>query len=132
MRFFFDNQLSPHLARAIRALAQPDGQEIWHLRDKFPPSTKDLEWIGVLAQEGEWIIISGDLDIIRTRAERPIWKSAGLTGFFLKKGWMALDPWEQGWRLVKWWPTIVKFAGTAPPGSTFAVPINPNGRLEDN
>lgn len=130
MKFFFDNQLSPHLARAIGALADADGDEVAHLRERFSPDTKDVVWIPALAHEQGWIVITADLNIVRTRAERPVWKSSGLVGFFLKKGWMSLTPWDQAWRLVKWWPVIVEQARLAAPGSTYAVQVNPTGKLE--
>jgi hypothetical protein len=130
VRFFFDNQISPHLAAALHMLSAPDGHEVTHLRAKFPQSAKDYEWIPALSSEGGWIVVSGDLDIIRTRAERPIWKGAGLIGFFLKRGWINLDSWEQGWRMVKWWPTVISAATAAAPGATFGVGVNPTGKLE--
>jgi hypothetical protein len=74
--------------------------------------------------------VSGDLDIIRTRAERPVWRSAGLTGFFLKKGWINIDEWEQASKLMQWWPVIITAARIAKPGSTFGVPVKFSGRLE--
>src|ERR1700722_13024715 len=104
LKFLFDNQLSPHLANSIHALACQEGHEVTHLRCKFPVNTPDIEWLQALGKEGGWILICGDLDIIRTRAERPIWRSVGLIGFFLKKGWINLKPWDQAWRLVRWWP----------------------------
>ena len=130
MKFLFDNQLSPHLTEAIHALARVDGDEVVHLRQKFSASAPDVEWIRTLGEEGGWIVVSGDLDIIRTRAERVVWRGAGLIGFFLKKGWINLPPWEQAWRLVKWWPTLVAQARIAAPGSTYGVQVNPTGRLE--
>jgi hypothetical protein len=130
LRFLFDNQLSPRLAEAINALAQPDGDEIIHLRKKFPPDTSDIEWLTKLGDEGGWIVVCGDLNIIRARAERVVWKSVGLIGFFLKKGWINLAPWDQAWRLVKWWPTIVAQAQIAAPGNTYGVGVNATGKLE--
>lgn len=130
MRFLFDNQLAPHLAEAVHALTKVDGHEAIHLRKKFPPNTKDIDWITTLGAEGGWIVICGDLDIIRTRAERPIWKAAGLVGFFLRKGWMHQTPWEQAWRLIRWWPTIVKQAEIATPGNAYGVQVNFTGKLE--
>lgn len=130
MRFFFDNQLSPHLAASINALAAPEGHEVIHLRTKFPQNITDVEWIPALAKEGGWIVICGDLNIIRTRAEKPVWKASGLTGFFLKKGWINLTPWEQAWRLVKIWPQIVKQAELASPGSTYGVDVNAKGKFD--
>jgi hypothetical protein len=130
LKFFFDNQLSPHLAASIAVLAKTDGHDVVHLRDKFKPDTDDVDWIAALSKEGNWILICGDMNITRTRAERSVWKDAGLVGFFLKKGWMSLTPWEQAWRLVKWWPTIVAQASIAAPGSTYFVHLQPNGKLE--
>ena len=126
MRFFFDNQLSPYLAEAIGALSKPAKDEVAHLRSKFPQNTKDTEWIPALAKEGGWIVISGDLNIIRTRAEKPIWKEAKLTGFFLKAGWIEITPWEQAAKLVRVWPLIIQQAGIAAPGSTYLVPVSGN------
>jgi len=130
LRFFFDNQLSPHLAASINALARPEGNEVVHLRSKFAANTPDVEWIDALSKEGGWILICGDLDITRTKAERTIWRAAGLIGFFLKKGWMNQGPWDQAWRLVKWWPSIVMQARIAAPGSTYLVAVNPSGKFE--
>ena len=131
MRFFFDNQLSPHLAKSIHALTAADGGHVVvHCREKYRPSTSDSDWIQALAAERDWIIVSGDLNIIRTRAERPIWRGSGLIGFFLKKGWMNQTPWEQAWRLVRWWPDIVKQAQIAAPGATYAVQLAWTGKFE--
>jgi len=129
MRFFFDNNLSPYLAESINALARQDGDEVTHMRTKFPQDTPDVEWIKKLASEGNWIVVSGDLDIVRTRAEKPVWQAAGLVGFFLMKGWMTLTPWDQAWRLVRWWPVIVTQGKIAGRGSTFRVAVNFNGKL---
>jgi hypothetical protein len=130
LKFFFDNQLSPHLAAAIHALTAVDGHSAIHLRDKFSPDTPDVDWIKALSQEGEWVLICGDLNITRTKAEKSVWRNAGLIGFFLKNGWMHQKPWDQAWRLVKWWPSIVTQAQLAKPRSTYLVQVNPTGKFE--
>jgi hypothetical protein len=130
VKFFFDNQLAPRLAQAVHALTSAEGHQAVHLREKFAPSVRDEEWIPALAAEGSWIIVCGDLNIVRTRAQRPIWRSAGLVGFFLKPGWINLDCWEQAWRLVKWWPVIVRQASLAAPGSTYGLPVGPSSKVE--
>jgi hypothetical protein len=130
LKFFFDNQLAPHLASSIDALTRADGHEATHLRAKFPQNTPDIDWIHALSKEGDWVLICGDMNITRVKAERTVWKNAGLIGFFLKKGWMSQTPWEQAWRLVKWWPSIVKQANIAAPGSTYLVQVNPTGKFE--
>jgi hypothetical protein len=50
VRFLFDANLPPDLAHAIRELCGTERgvDEVVHLRDKFPSSTPDLEWIPAL------------------------------------------------------------------------------------
>ena len=124
MRFFFDNCLPPALAKALAALAEPDGHVVEHLRDKFPADTADTVWIGALAAEGDWIIVSGDPRITRNPAERAAWRESQLTAFFLKPGWTNLDPWVQASKLVARWPKIVSRAEGAESGSGFFVPVS--------
>jgi len=130
VKFLFDNQLPSRLAGSINALTAPEGNEVVHLRRKFPANTPDIDWLRELGREGQWIIVCGDLNIIRTKAERSVWRAVGLVGFFLKKGWINVGLWDQAWRLVKWWPTIEQQAQIAAPGSTYGVQINPTGKLE--
>ncbi|MEK7755770.1 MAG: hypothetical protein AAB385_01000, partial [Planctomycetota bacterium] len=85
-------------------------------------------WIRSLASEGEWTIVSGDPKITKGRYERAAWLESGLTAFFLKSGWTNLSLWDQVWRLVKFWPDIVKHAKGARPGAGFLV--NVNGKIE--
>lgn len=128
MRFFFDNTLPPRLADAIHALISPDGHRVDHLRDRFSANTKDPEWLGTLAREGDWIIVSGDPRITKGRHERAAWLESGLTAFFLKSGWTNLPLWDQVWRLVKYWPDIARHASESRKGSGFV--INVNGKIE--
>lgn len=129
MKFFFDNCLSPHLARAIHALVDAEGDSAIHLRDKFVQNTSDVEWIRTLGSEGEWTIVSGDYMISRKEHERAAWKESGLTAFFLAKGWTNFEIWEQAWRLVRWWPRINEQARLVQPGAGFEVPVTPTSKF---
>ncbi|MCK4505365.1 MAG: hypothetical protein KAW14_07100 [Candidatus Aegiribacteria sp.] len=40
MNFFFDNNLSPRLARALDELCKP-GHRVMHLTDKYPANTTE-------------------------------------------------------------------------------------------
>ena len=123
MKFFLDNCLPPQWAKALNALCEPDGHSVQHLRDKFEPNTPDELWLGKLAAEGGWTIISADKRIKKVPHEREVWRESGLTAFFLK-GWNDLSLWEQSWRIVRWWPHILHVAER--PGATlgFLVPQN--------
>jgi hypothetical protein len=123
VRFFFDNTLPPRLAKAVEILAEGDGHEIKHLRDRFTEDVKDTVWIPELAKDRDWIVISGDVKITTARHEREAWFQSGLIGFFQAKGWTALPLWEQSWRLIHWWPRIVDQAGKVKAPASFLIPV---------
>ena len=121
MRFFFDNCISPKLARAMHELSQPEHEAV-ALRGKFPEGALDMDWIPRLGQEGRWIIVSGDLRIKTRPIERELWRAAKLTTFFMAKNFPRLEAWEQVRWMVDKWPLIVEFAQKSTPGSAFIVP----------
>jgi len=126
LKFFIDANIAPHLARGLAALSKPQSIEVVHLHDKFPASTKDEVWLKELGKEKSWTIVSGDYRIATNPVVREAWKEAGLTTFFLQKGWTNIKFWEQSWKLVRWWPTIIDTARTIQPPKTFWVPLAGN------
>jgi len=112
------------LASAIHSLISPDGHEVVHTRRRFGPDTPDVEWIGQLGDEGNWIVISGDADILRKKHELEVWKRAKLTTFVFAKGFMNRKFWEQTWIVVRWWPTVMEFAHKVAPGAAFKIPLS--------
>jgi len=121
VRFFFDNCIAPAHARAIQALIEQDNHLAQHLKKKFDPATPDVEWLGQLADEGKWVIISGDVRITRNEHEKAKWLESGLTAFFLAKGWQNLKFWDQAAKLVQKWPVIMQQAERVEPGAGFIV-----------
>ena len=131
MRFFFDNQMSPFLARAVAALERGvNSHQVTHLREKFPRAITDPDWIHALAEERDWVIVSADLGITRNPANRAAWGESGLTAFFLKGGWQNQEIWIYASRFLWWWPKIVAQAQMAHKGKGFLVPFK-GMRFED-
>lgn len=128
MRFFFDNNLSPKLARSLDILVRPEHQVV-HLKEKFPADAPDVIWMRSLAKESDWVIVSGDLQIRRNPHEIKAWQEAGHTTFFLKKGWIDLTFWDQAWKFAKVFPDVVAKARRADKGSAFF--ITPNAKIEE-
>ncbi len=120
MRFFFDNNLSPKLAKSLHVLVEPDHQVV-HLKDRFATNTPDETWMAELAKERDWIIVSGDLRIRKNPHEVKAWEAAGHTTFFLKTGWINLPFWTQAWKFVKFFPEIASSATRAKSGTFFSV-----------
>ena len=84
VRFFFDNNLPPKLARSLHVLVAPE-HEVIHLKEKFPQNASDEAWMNGLAKELDWIIISGDNRITKNPHEVQAWRAAGHTTFSLNR-----------------------------------------------
>lgn len=122
MRFFFDNNLSPKIARALNCLVQPE-HEVVHLRERFGPSTSDAEWMRVLAREMDWVIISADTAISRNPHEVQAWMEAGHPIFFFRHSLVHQTFWQQASRLCHVFPEIIRLASRAGPGDSFQIPV---------
>jgi hypothetical protein len=123
LKVFFDHNLSPHLAHALNVLLGPEGDQVIHLTDRFPPDTEDLVWMSALGDEGGWVVISADRRIHRNRLEREAWRQSGLVVFFLTPQWRRLRNLEIAWRLVRWWPRIGDQVRIVAPPAAFELPL---------
>jgi hypothetical protein len=130
VRFFLDNNLPPQFCAVLGSL-DTDNKFV-HLRERFAPSAPDQEWLPVLASEGDWIVVSGDVRISKSEKLREAWKEAApkLTTFFLAPGWTNHTIWEQAWRIVRWWPLILEQANRVAAGARFMVPVATYGKFQ--
>ncbi len=105
MRFIFDNNLPPSLARGMAELSKFElsVEGVVALRDKFDQKAKDEEWVAALVSEGGWIIVSRDR-FKKTTAERELIRRSGLTVFVLDPQWAGKQYWDQAAQFVRWWP----------------------------
>ncbi len=117
MKFFFDNCISPKLARALNLLC-PE-HEIKHLRDKFHASVKDVEWIVKLGEEKDWVIFSLD-KIWRVPQQRQALIDAKVICFFFMPGWNQ-EIWQQSSRLFALWPLFIKTASESKQSDCYKV-----------
>lgn len=132
MKFFFDNNLSPHLAHAIRELCKVESSitEVIHLRDRFSANTKDQDWIAALSQSGPWVVISQD-SLRKNDLEREALRKSGLIVFVLHRQWSQQQHWAKAQNLVKWWPAIIDQSQKIKGGASFRVPWKySGGRVE--
>lgn len=129
MKLLFDNNVSPKVARAIGALLD-DGDLAIPLRDKFPMSTTDIDWITALGAEGGWSVISGDIRITKNKGERQAWLSTDLVGFFMEPALAKLPPREQTARLLLKLPAIEAQIKLISGAALFSLPIGNNSRLK--
>ena len=113
MKFLFDNNLPPLLAKGIGELSkhEPDVARVIHLTERFSGSEKDRIWIPALAAEGgSWYVVSLDAFKKDHRAEREAISRAGLTVYVLDPQWSSHAYWAKAAQLVLWWPHVLKHA----------------------
>ena len=122
MKVFFDHNMSSVMARAFRELFS-NQHTITTLAERFQPDTADIEWIGTLSREGQWVVLSGDRRITRNRAEYNAFRSSNLLGFFLSKGLHKATVAKQMERILALWENIETVARTVEGGAMFELPM---------
>ncbi|MGH7661581.1 MAG: hypothetical protein ACRENA_11785 [Vulcanimicrobiaceae bacterium] len=119
MTFFVDNCLPPQLVAALKAL----DESVCHLKDVYPASVDDVDYIPEVAAKG-WIIVTSDLAMRkRGSPQAAALKSAKAIAFFMPKGFASLPFWDQAWKLFKMWPTIRETAARAKPSDIYDVTV---------
>ncbi len=126
MKFFLDNNWSPHLAAALAVLNRPYGHQVEHLKDRFAPATPDHQWISKLGGEGGWIVITKDR-LRKGPLEQAALRSSGLLVYIFAKQWSHANDWDQAAGLIRWWPLILSVSGPVGAGA-FEVPYKLSGK----
>jgi len=122
MKFFVDNNLSPHLARGMAAF----GEDVTHLVEHYPADTADSEWLPQIGQ-GEWILLTRDLRVRNKPAELAAYKEHRVGAFFI--GGKDRSRCELIQQVVRNWPRIKELAARTSKPFAFRVP--PSGTYVD-
>jgi hypothetical protein len=83
MTFYFDENITPRIVRALAVLIEADPVEIFSTVDAFERGEKDEEWIPKVG-EANGIVVTQDLNIHRTRHQRELYKVHGVGVVFFK------------------------------------------------
>jgi hypothetical protein len=122
MKIVVDENLPPALARSLNALFSGK-HDVVHIRDRFGPGVKDIDWIGQLSAEGRWIIISGDRRITRNKTEYMAFRGSNLVGFFLSKGLYKARIEKQMESLLALWHVMEMQSAIVQGGAMFELPM---------
>lgn len=125
MKIVVDENLPPALARALHALFAGE-HDIIHIRDRYGPGVRDIQWIPELGQEGRWIVLSADRRIRKTRAEFQAFRTSRLVGFFLSSGLNKAPLVKKAERILALWDDIVTFGERSAAGSMYELPPTSN------
>lgn len=111
MKFYFDENITPQIARALAILQEPRQQEnveVFTIRDAFGKGAPDEEWIPQVASE-DGIVVTQDMNIHRTRHQRELYRQHGLgVVFFKPPSKSGYSYWEMIEKLIEAWPQIKK------------------------
>lgn len=121
MNFFFDNSLSPHLAKAMDILEQVEQEvRVIHLQDKFQPNAKDEEWLEY-AGKNRMIVITRDKQIKRRAAELRALKKYKVGAFIL--GGQNPRIWQIVKQIINNWLKIKELSSDTRMPFIFKVPL---------
>jgi hypothetical protein len=130
---FFDNCTSPVLASTLHGFISNFGHTAVHIKNvqglsKGRHST-DLEWIQHLQGQGDWIFVTGDGRVLKSRPERDALRSAGLHGFVLAPAYQRTPIYQMAATLVWKWPEIEAVTGLVAAPSMHQIPIGRSSKL---
>jgi hypothetical protein len=133
VKVLIDHNISPHIARALAAMAAPYGHTVKAKSDLFDTtaSVPDTEWFGGLGREGGWAFISDDHGIYKNPQLRAAMLQARLIGFFLEPAWRKpnVSEFERAARLILWLPKLMQQCSAIAPPADYKVPIRHGSRL---
>ena len=98
------------------------GYDVQHIEEHFPGGTDDEKWLPVIGQLG-WILITGDHNIKRRKAEKQAFEAARLISFFVSKEYNNKHATKRIAWILNQWEAIHVLAAEASPGDTFTVPF---------
>jgi len=125
MNFFFDNNISAKMAKAMNLL--DDDSHIDHLQDIFSQDTEDEKWLEYVGKK-EIILITRDKKITKRRAELSVYRKYRVGAFILTG--KNMKKWDQVKQLILAWEKIKDLAErTARP---FAFQVRAKGKIELN
>jgi predicted nuclease of predicted toxin-antitoxin system len=104
-KVLFDHNMPPRIARALHALVEADGHEVFALRDIFSATITDIEYFDEL--DRNWIVISKDLQNARKSAERAAILRNKVVAFYLSPSLQNKKVGEQAAAIMWHWDKIL-------------------------
>jgi hypothetical protein len=104
MRFLVDHCISHRVCKAIAVLTASGEVKIFALKDQFPVTTSDQDFLKKLALDGDWCIISQDVGIPAHSVRLKLVSEQGSIIFLLNGKWGNKTIWEKSAHLIQWWP----------------------------
>lgn len=121
-----DNNLSFTIAHCLQPIF-PE-HRIVALREKFAASTKDVDWMKALSDEGGWAALTIERRLKTRPHERLALDRSKIVFFFLTGAWLKYSVPETAWRLIRLAPLMDKQSALTESG-LFDLPVNASSKL---
>jgi hypothetical protein len=132
VRIFFDNCTAPWLASTLDGFVAHLGHRAYHISQAGLPEGRhsaDVDWIEHITRGKDWIFVTGDLRLLRNKAERAALRGSGLYGFVLAAGYQKMPEHQVASSMIWKWPEIenvMKAVGS----SIFEIPVSRSAKLK--
>jgi len=123
MNFFFDNNLSPKLAKAMNLLEE-DGY-VMHLKDRFRQDEADAVWLAYVGSN-KFVLVTRDKKIRKRPGELTAFKKHNVGAFILTG--KNLGRWREIKQLICAWEEMRSLGACTRRPFAFQVP--PKGRIK--
>jgi PIN like domain len=131
LKVFFDSCTTPVLATTLHGFIQHQGHSAHHIKDlPCGRHAEDVEWISMLAQERcTWIVVTGDDQIRKNKAERAAYRSAELSGFVLAPAYQR-TPINQAASFLLWrWPEMEQLFSLVGGAALYELPMSRSSKI---
>jgi len=133
VKVLFDNCTPPWLASTLDGFISHLDHRAYHISHVLglPKGrhTADVDWIEHIKQGKDWIFVTGDLRLLKNKAERAALRGSGLYGFILAAGYQKLPEHHVASNLIWKWPeleNVMKAVGS----SIFEIPVSRSAKLK--
>lgn len=110
MQFLVDHCISHRVCKAIAVLTASGPIQIHALKDHFPVTATDKEFLQKLAADGNWCIISQDTRVPAQAVRLRLAAEQGSIIFMLNGKWGNETLWRKASHLIAWWPFMQALA----------------------
>jgi hypothetical protein len=120
----FDENVSPRLVAAIRALETDKAVELGSVLHDYGAGISNPDWMFRFRDEGGVAMISGDHNILQKRVNLAAYQASGLVSIWPPHGWPNLKKWGQAALLIRWWPAILRRIEASKSGDRWRFPMH--------
>jgi predicted nuclease of predicted toxin-antitoxin system len=127
LKYLFDNNISPKLAKMLVAL----DKEVFAVRNVLAADAKDEDILVFLAQH-PYVWISADRKQTTRPSQARLLKQAKVTALYLGPFWSKMNGWDQAVWMMRRWELIEGFVNGAAKGTIAEIKQNGKSQSRDH